>query len=112
KNGVLLATPFVTLSVDSVGERGLLSVAFDPNFALNHYIYLYHTVPGTPAHNRVVRFTANDDVALTGSRVIILELNPLSTAINHNGGALHFGADGKLYIAVGDNAKGSNYQNF
>jgi glucose/arabinose dehydrogenase len=111
KNGVLLATPFVTLSVDSVGERGLLGVAFDPNFTLNHYIYLYHTVPGTPAHNRVVRFTASGDVALTGSRVILLELDPLSGATNHNGGALHFGADGKLYIAVGDNATGSNSQN-
>ena len=46
KNGVLLATPFVNLSVDSVGERGLLGVAFDPNFNLNHFIYLYYTVPG------------------------------------------------------------------
>jgi glucose/sorbosone dehydrogenase len=42
KNGVLLATPFVNLSVDSVGERGLLGVAFDPNFNLNHFIYLYY----------------------------------------------------------------------
>ena len=112
KNGVLLATPFVTLSVDSLGERGLLGVAFDPNFTLNHYIYLYYTVLGTPSHNRVARFTANGDVVLTGSRVILLELDPLSTATNHNGGAIHFGADGKLYIAVGDNAKGSNSQNF
>jgi glucose/arabinose dehydrogenase len=114
KNGVLLATPFVNLSVDSVGERGLLGVAFDPNFNLNHFIYLYYTVPGTPvtpAHNRVVRFTANGDVALPGSRVILLELDSLSTATNHNGGALHFGPDGNLYIAVGDNAKGSNSQN-
>src|SRR5437762_9638195 len=111
KNGVLLAAPFVTLSVDSLGERGLLGVALDPNFALNHYIYLYHTVPGTPSNNRVVRFTASGDVALAGSRVILLELDPLSTATNHNGGALHFGPDRNLYIAVGDNAKGSNSQN-
>src|SRR5213596_1230811 len=111
KNGVLLATPFVILSVDSIGERGLLGVAFDPHFTLNHFIYLYYTVPGTrvtPAHNRVARFTANGDVVLPGSRVILLELNPLSTATNHNGGALHFGPDGNLYIAVGDNAEGSN----
>ena len=112
KNGVLLATPFVTLSVDAVGERGLLGVAFDPYFTLNHYIYLYYTVPGTPAHNRVIRFAANGDVVVPGSGRILLELNSLSTATNHNGGALHFGADGKLYIAVGDNAKGSNSQNF
>ena len=111
KNGVLLATPFVTLSVDSLGERGLLGMAFDPHFTLNHYIYLYYTVPGPTSHNRVARFTANGDVVLTGSRVILLELNPLSTATDHNGGALHFGADGKLYIAVGDNTQGSNSQN-
>jgi glucose/arabinose dehydrogenase len=101
----------VTLSVDSVGERGLLGVAFDPYFTLNHYIYLYYTVPGTPAHNRVIRFAANGDVVVPGSGRVILELNSLSTATNHNGGALHFGADGKLYIAVGDNANGSNSQN-
>ena len=111
KNGVLLATPFVTLSVDSVGERGLLGVAFDPHFSLNHYIYLYYTVSGTSAHNRVIRFTANGDVVVPGSGRILLDLNPLSTATNHNGGALHFGADGNLYIAVGDNANGSNSQN-
>ena len=111
KNGVLLATPFVTLSVDSTGEQGLLGVAFDPHFNLNHFIYLYYTVPGTPAHNRVSRFTANGDVVLSGSGRVILELNSLSTATNHNGGAVHFGADGKLYIAVGDNANGSNAQN-
>ena len=111
KNGVLLATPFVTLSVDSVGERGLLGVAFDPHFTLNHYIYLYYTVPGTPAHNRVIRFTANGDVVVPGSGRVILELNSLSTATNHNGGALHFGPEDNLYVAVGDNAKGSNSQN-
>src|SRR5436190_20976236 len=111
KNGVLLAAPFVTLSVDSLGERGLLGVALDPNFALNHYIYLYHTVPGTPSNNRVVRFTASGDVALAGSRVILLELDPLSTATNHNGGALHFGPDRNLYIAVGDNRSGTKSQN-
>jgi glucose/arabinose dehydrogenase len=111
KNGVLLAAPFVTLPVDSIGERGLLGVAFDPHFTLNHYIYLYYTVPGTPAHNRVIRFTANGDVVFAGSGRVILELNSLSAATNHNGGAVHFGPDGKLYIAVGDNANGSNAQN-
>ena len=111
KNGILLATPFVKLSVDSVGERGLLGVAFDPHFTLNHYVYLYYTVPGTPAHNRVIRFIANGDVVVPGSGKVILELDPLSTATNHNGGALHFGPDSSLYIAVGDNANGSKAQN-
>ncbi len=112
KNGVLLATPFVTLAVDSSGERGLLGVAFDPNFATNHFVYVYYTVPGTTAHNRVSRFTANGDVALAGSELVILDLNALSSATNHNGGSLDFGADGKLYIGVGENANGSNSQSF
>jgi glucose/arabinose dehydrogenase len=110
KNGVLLSTPFLTLSVDSNGERGLLGIAFDPNFASNNFLYVYYTVPVTPRHNRVSRFTANGDVVVPGSEQIILELDNLSSATNHNGGAIHFGPDGKLYVAVGENANGSNAQ--
>lgn len=110
KNGVLLSTPFLTLSVDSNGERGLLGIAFDPNFASNNFLYVYYTVLSTPRHNRVSRFTANGDVVVNGSEQIILELDNLSTATNHNGGAIHFGPDGKLYVAVGENANGSNAQ--
>ena len=110
KNGALLATPFLTVSVDSAGERGLLGIAFDPSFAINHFVYVYYTVPSTPRHNRVSRFTANGDVAVAGSELAILELDNLSTATNHNGGAIHFGPDGKLYVAVGENANPSNAQ--
>jgi glucose/arabinose dehydrogenase len=110
KNGTLLATPFVTLNVDPNGERGLLGIAFDPNFATNNFLYLYYTVSTTPRHNRVSRFTANGDVVVPGSETIIWELDNLSAATNHNGGAIHFGPDGKLYIAVGENATPSNAQ--
>ena len=110
KNGVLLPAPFVSLTVDSASERGLLGIAFDPNFATNNFVYVYYTVPGYPAHNRVSRFTANGDVAVAGSETILLDLDNLSGAGNHNGGAIHFGPDGKLYIAVGENANGSNSQ--
>src|SRR6187455_1218182 len=48
KNGALLATPFLTVTVDSSGERGLLGVAFDPNFLSNQLIYVYYTAT-TPA---------------------------------------------------------------
>ncbi|MGB9178032.1 MAG: PQQ-dependent sugar dehydrogenase, partial [Pyrinomonadaceae bacterium] len=114
KNGSLLATPFLTVTVDSNGERGLLGVAFDPNFAANRFIYIYYTVPapvGGSAHNRVSRFTAdaaNPDVAQAGSESPILDLDNLSNATNHNGGAIHFGPDGKLYVAVGENANAAN----
>jgi glucose/arabinose dehydrogenase len=109
KNGNLLPTPFVSLTVDSSGERGLLGVTFDPSFASNQFVYVYHTVPGTPAHNRISRFTANGDVA-AGGPTVILDLDNLSTATNHNGGAIHFGPDGKLYVAVGENANPANAQ--
>ncbi len=100
KNGALLPTPFVSLSVNSFGERGLLGVAFDPNFANNQFVYVYYTTSSAPVHNRVSRFTANGDVAAVGSEVVLMDLENLS-ASNHNGGAIHFGPDGKLYIAVG-----------
>ncbi len=109
-NGALVSRPFVSLNVDSTNERGLLGVALDPNFESNGYVYLYYTVPGSPAHNRVSRFTANGNVAFPGSEVDILDLDPLSSATNHNGGAIHFGPDGKLYVAVGENANGPNSQ--
>ncbi|SFF26148.1 PQQ-dependent sugar dehydrogenase [Spirosoma endophyticum] len=114
KNGTLLPTPFVQLNVNSSGERGLLGIAFDPAFATNQYIYLYYTVPtsGTiTVHNRISRFTANGDVAVAGSETIILELNPLSSATNHNGGTIVFGPDQKLYVGVGENANSANSQN-
>ena len=106
KNGALLSTPFLTLTVDSSGERGLLGVAFDPNFASNQYVYVYYTVPASPGvtvHNRISRFTANGDVAVLGSEFIVVDLDDLS-ATNHNGGAINFGPDGKLYVAIGENA--------
>ena len=109
KNGALLPTPFVSLSVSSSSERGLLGIAFDPNFATNQFVYLYYTTSTAPIHNRISRFTANGDVAVAGSEVVLVDLENL-TAGNHNGGAIHFGPDGKLYAAVGENAVPSNAQ--
>ena len=57
KNGTLLQQPFISLSVSSSGERGLLGIAFDPNFSSNNYIYLYYTL-SSGANNRISRFTA------------------------------------------------------
>ena len=103
----------ISKKVDARGERGLLGVAFDPDFANNSYVYVYYTRKATrktPAHNRVVRFTANGDQVVPGSEKLLLRLNRLSDAQNHNGGAIHFGEDGELYIAVGENARPSAAQ--
>jgi glucose/arabinose dehydrogenase len=110
KDGALLAAPFLTVTVSATGERGLLGVAFDPNFGANRFVYVYYTATTPTVHNRISRFTANGDVAQPGSEVVILELDNLSSATNHNGGALAFGPDGKLYAAVGENANSANAQ--
>lgn len=112
KNGVLQATPFHTFAVDSAGERGLLGVAFHPDFASNGWVYVYYTTASGGTHNRVSRLVAsgaNPDVS-DGSDTQLVNLPGLSSATNHNGGALHFGLDGRLYVAVGDNASGARAQ--
>src|SRR6266699_2727366 len=75
KNGILLPTPFVFLTVDSAGERGLLGIAFDPNFATNQFVYVYYTATTPATHNRISRFTASGDVAVAGSEKVIFELD-------------------------------------
>ena len=110
KNNALLPTPFLTVTTNSSGERGLLGIAFDPNFSQNQFVYVYYTATTPTIHNRVSRFTANGDVAVANSEVPILDLENLSSATNHNGGGIHFGLDGKLYVAVGENANPSNSQ--
>ena len=109
KNGALLPTPFMTIpSVDNSNERGLQSIAFDPAFAGNQYVYVYYTVSTSPVHNRVSRFTANGDGVVAGSETVLIELDNLGAG-NHNGGALFF-SGGKLFITTGENAVASNAQ--
>jgi glucose/arabinose dehydrogenase len=103
KNGALLATPFATMTVDSTGERGVLGIALHPDFANNGYVYVYSTRTDGGSHNRISRYTAAGDVAAAGSEIALVDLPNLSSKILHNGGAIHFGSDGKLYAGVGDN---------
>jgi glucose/arabinose dehydrogenase len=118
KDGVLQATPFLDLTsrVLSGGERGLLSVAFHPQYATNHFFYVYFTTQPN-GDIRIERFTAtaNPDVAdATSSKLVITA--PHSSQANHNGGLLTFGPDGMLYAALGDGGGGGdplgNGQNF
>jgi glucose/arabinose dehydrogenase len=108
RDNFFLNTP---LSTDPTGERGLLGVAFDPAFASNRFVYVYYTTTLADRRNRVSRFTADAQglTALANSETIIWEGDGHS-ATNHNGGAIHFGPDGKLYIATGDNANGATAQ--
>lgn len=110
KDGQLLPEPFVTLQVDPNGERGALGIALDPGFDQNGFVYVYHTAVSPTTHNRVSRFVAAGDLAAAGSETVILDLETLGGATNHNGGAIHFGPDGKLYAAQGENANATHSQ--
>ena len=106
--GVLAPVPFLSVTVDSSGERGLLGLAFDPNYASNGYFYIYETVTTGGVHNQVVRYQVSGGVPTNPQTVI--NLGPLSVATNHNAGWMGFGPDGYLYIATGENANGPNAQ--
>jgi glucose/arabinose dehydrogenase len=112
KNGELLPTPFLTLKeVDGSAEGGLLGLAFDPQFNTNGHFYVYYTKTGDPSTNQVVRFTVsatNPDVADPRSELVILDGIP--AGLQHNGGQMQFGPDGKLYVATGEITKRSNAQ--
>ena len=115
KNDTLLPEPYVSLVVDPTWERGLIGVALDPDFARNGHVYLTYVTSHPFPHHRISRFTARGDVAETHSEVILLEGDDQRTLggpvkAGHQGGALHFGADGKLYIAIGDQTAGQPAQ--
>ena len=93
---------------DFTNERGLLGVAAHPQFASNGFIYVYYTTAQGGTHNRISRFTVSGNTA--SGEVALVDL-PTLTSTSHNGGAMHFGSDGKLYVAVGDNQVGANSQN-
>jgi glucose/arabinose dehydrogenase len=111
KDGIAIAKPFLDLSglVASEGERGLLSVAFDPRYASNRRFYVDYT--NTAGDTRVVRYTASvqdPDRASTASRKVLLRVRqPYS---NHNGGQLQFGPDGRLYVGMGDGGSAGDPQ--
>lgn len=110
ENDVLLPTPFASLAADGSGERGLEGITLDPNFATNHYVYVYYTATSPQSHNRVSRLTAMGNEALPGSETVLFELPNLSTVgdpIWHMGGSIQFGPDGKLYVAVGEHQQPS-----
>lgn len=121
KDDVLLPTPFYTVqNVDSFAERGCLGMVADPNVAVNNSFYVYCTViDGAISHNRLMRVTAAGDSVLAGSEQILLDLPAIPPGTQwHMGGAMRFGVDGKLYVAVGgqeddrvEPAEASNSQN-
>ncbi len=103
KDGALQNDPFLNIGDrvrSSGGEQGLLSLAFDPNYATSGLFYLWYTdLSGDTTLSRF-SVSANPDLADAGSEEKLLVISqPFS---NHNGGRLLFGPDGMLYLSVGD----------
>ena len=101
----LLPTAFLNLSglISTGGERGLLGMAFDPNYTTNGRLYVFYTnVSGDLVIAQYVRNAVDEDLANPASAVILLTITRNPTFSNHNGGMLAFGPDGCLYAGIGD----------
>ncbi|MBN9284684.1 MULTISPECIES: PQQ-dependent sugar dehydrogenase [unclassified Flavobacterium] len=111
-NGTVNPTPFLNLSgiISSGGERGLLGLAFHPNYSTNGFFYVNYTnTAGNTVISRYSVNSGNPDVANASSASILLTITqPYS---NHNGGSVKFGPDGYLYIGMGDGGSGGDPEN-
>ena len=110
KNGALLATPFLDIRarVNSIEERGLLSIAFDPQYAANGYFYAYYVNLG--GDMAVERFSSTPGSDVAGGSADMVMTIPHGGA-NHHGGLITFGLDGMLYVAPGDGGCCNDPQN-
>jgi glucose/arabinose dehydrogenase len=130
KNGVLLSAPAINLTdINTFGDRGLIGLAIDPNFATNGYLYLSYTYENSPGSNfggpktgRIARVTVVGDTASESTKVVIVGNVGGTAALpscedyamgvdcipsdspSHTVGGLKFGPDGKLYATLGDGA--------
>jgi glucose/arabinose dehydrogenase len=106
-NGTTNATPFLNLSsiISTGGERGLLGLAFHPNYASNGYFFVNYT--NTAGNTVIARYSvsANPNVANTTGTILMTIAQPYA---NHNGGSIKFGPDGYLYIGMGDGGSGGD----
>lgn len=102
ENGQVLGTPFLDINaiIASGGERGLLSLAFHPNYGSNGYFYVNYT--DQSGDTRVERYTVSGNPNAADAQSAKLILTVAQPFGNHNGGLVTFGPDGMLYIGMGD----------
>jgi len=110
-NGTINATPFLNLSsiITTNGERGLLGLAFHPDYTTNGYFFVNYT--NTSGNTVIARYgvdSVNPDIANTTGTILMAITQPYS---NHNGGSIKFGSDGYLYIGMGDGGSSGDPEN-
>lgn len=93
----------------SGNEEGLLSMALDPAFDRNRWVWTYYSM-ANPRRSVLVRYTANTDGTIDRSSALVVLEQPQPYA-NHNGGSIRFGPDGLLYLGLGDGGSGGDPQN-
>lgn len=111
-NGTVNAANFINLSskITFNGERGLLGLAFHPQYSTNGYFYVYYN--NTAGNITLARYSVNNtnpDVAdITSEKILLNITKPFD---NHNGGSIHFAPDGNLWISTGDGGNGGDPNN-
>jgi putative heme-binding domain-containing protein len=115
KDGRLLERPFASLPVEAYWERGLVGVTVHPEFPRTPFVYVCYVAKGPYPHHVVSRLTADGDAAVPGSEKVLLSGDDQrglggNVPAGHQGGALHFGRDGRLYAALGEQTAGAPSQ--
>lgn len=106
-----LSTFLTVTGITTAGERGLLSMAFHPNYANNGLFFVYYTnANGDLEIARYSVSTGDPNMADATTKAVVITI-PHPTNSNHNGGELHFGADGYLYLSTGDGGGGGDQPN-
>ena len=107
RSGQLQAAPFLDVSdrISSGGERGLLGLAFHPQFATNRRLFVNYTNRQGQTHVAEFRATSADAADVGSERVLLVVPQPFA---NHNGGALAFDRGGRLFVALGDGGSGGD----
>ena len=117
KDDNLLDAPFLTVPVEHYWERGLIGVTVSAEFPRDPYVYVVYVTNDPFTHHRVSRFRAEGDTAVPNSEEILLRGDDQSkfggnVPAGHQGGAIHFGNDGKLYIGIGEQTAKTPAQRF
>ncbi|WP_312075996.1 PQQ-dependent sugar dehydrogenase [Chryseobacterium sp.] len=110
-NGSINTTNFLNISskITYSGERGLLGLAFHPQYATNGYFFVFYN--NTAGNLVVARYTVSSDANVADSTTEKIILNIPKPFDNHNGGSIHFAPDGNLWVVTGDGGNGGNPNN-